>query len=162
MFKEQLMKSYNRYFDTYESYEHLGLEFDFMAKYYQRNSKYMAVKNIEYYAFSNYEEVYYKHYENFNIQALSEINLFITNYLNLFTSADENHMETLLTVIASTDGQVPNDLKKSVEKMNLSKSIFWGLKGWIKVKLILIDSQNNIISNKVGQKDQLKLAKLLS
>ncbi len=162
MFKDQLMKSYDRYYDTYESYEHLGLEFDFMAKYYQRNSKYMAVKNIEYYAFSNYEEVYYKHYENFNIQALSEIDLFITNYLNQFTSADENHMETLLTVIASTGGQVPNDLKKSVEKMNPSKSIFWGLKGWIRVKLILIDSQNNIITNKVGQNDQIKLAKLLS
>ncbi len=162
MFKDQLMKGYDRYYDTFESYERLGVDFDFMAKYYQRNSKYMADKKIEYYAFSNFEEVYYKHYDDFNIQALSEINLFITNYLNQFTSADKDHMETLLTVIASTGGQVPNDVKKSVERLNPSKSIYWGLKGWIKVKLILIDSKNNIITNKFGHNDQKKLAKLLS
>lgn len=162
MFKEQLMKGYDRYYDTYESSEYLGVDFEFMAKYYQRNSKYLAVKKMEYYAFSNYEEVYYKHYATFNDQIFSEINAFITNYLNQFTPTDENHMETLLTVIVSTEDQVSNDLKKMVEKFNPSKSILWGLKGWIKVKLILIDSQNNIITNKFGQNDQKKLAKLLA
>lgn len=162
MFKEQLMKGYNSYYDTFESYECLGFNFDFMAKYYQRNSKYMAIKKMEYYAFSNYEEVYYKHYKSFNSQALSEINAFITSYLNHFSPTDEDHMETLLTVIASTDERVSSDLKKMVAKLNPSKSILWGLKGWIKVKLILIDSQNDITTNKFGQNDQKKLAKLIS
>lgn len=162
MFKEQLMKGYDRYYDTYESYQCLGFDFDFMAKYYQRNSKYMVVKKMEYYAFSNYEEVYYKHYETFNDQIFSKINIFINNYLNHFTPSDENHMETLLTVIVSTGDQLSSDYKKMVGRFNTSKSILWGLKGWIKVKLILIDSQNNIITNKFGQNDQKKLAKLLA
>jgi len=71
-------------------------------------------------------------------------------------------METLITVIASTGVCVSDDIKKAVEKLNPSKSIMWGLKGWIKVKLILIDPQSNIITNKFGQNDQIKLAKLLS
>ncbi|MDW7660705.1 MAG: hypothetical protein SCL54_04670 [Bacillota bacterium] len=162
MFKDQLLRGYERYYDTFESYEALGLDFEFFAKYYQRNSKYMAVKKMEYYAFSNFEEVYYKHYEHFDMRALSEINAFINRYLDQFSPADEDHMETLITVIASTGVCVSDDIKKAVEKLNPSKSILWGLKGWIKVKLILIDPQSNIITNKFGQNDQIKLAKLLS
>lgn len=162
MFKDQLLRGYERYYDTFESYEALGLDFEFFAKYYQRNSKYMAVKKMEYYAFSNFEEVYYKHYEHFDMRALSEINAFINRYLEHFSPADEDHMETLLTIIASAGSSVSDEIKKKVEKLNPSKSILWGLKGWIKVKLILIDPENNIITNKFGQKDQIKLAKLLS
>ena len=106
--------------------------------------------------------VYYKHYQEFNQQALFEIKTFITNYLDAFTPTDEEHMETLLTVIVSTDNPVSYDVKNLVERLNPSKSIAWGLKGWIKVKLILIDSQNTIISNKFGKIDQKKFVKLLS
>jgi hypothetical protein len=162
MIKDQLLKGYTRYYDTYESVESQGLDFEFMAKYYQRNSKYMAVKKVEYYAFSNFEEVYYKHYQEFNHSALLEIKTFITDYLDAFTPMDEEHMETLLTVIVSTDDPVTYDVKNSVERLNPSKSISWGLKGWVKVKLILIDSEHTIISNKFGKIDQKKLVKLLS
>lgn len=162
MYKSQLLNGYSRYYDTFESAESLGYHFDFAARYNQRNSKYLAVKKLEYYAFSNFEEVYYKHFESFDIEALSDMKSFVDHYLSVFQPADETHMETLLTLIVSSEKPVPEQIKRALTKLNPSRSLKWGLKGWIKVKLVLIDSNKQIITNKFGQMDQMKLLKLIS
>lgn len=162
MYKSQLLNGYSRYYDTFESTESFGFQFDFSAKYNQRNSKYMAVKKLEYYAFSNFEEVYYKHFENFDTSELSEMTKFVDAYLEEFQAADETHMETLLTVIISSNVPVSSEVKKALSKLNPSKSLKWGFNGWVKVKLILIDSNEEIITNKFGRVDQTKLLKLIS
>ena len=61
----------------------------------------------------------------------------------------DDHMSTTITGIIVTDLVADKKLEKIVKKFSHQKSYSFGLKGWVDVRLILVDLQNKrVIASK--------------
>lgn len=159
---EQLIESYRRYYDISEGVELHGIHFDFAAYYSITNSRYFAMQSLQYYSFSNYENVYFKSYDRFSITDFNDLQEFAKNYMESFTPSGEGHMETAVTLIVVSKEKVDQLLRSAFRRLNPDKSFRFGLDGWIKIKLLLLEEENkSITTNRYARKDKTSLQKII-
>lgn len=146
-----------RYFDLYENVKYDEMHFDLFAEFKQRNSRYMLSKRVEVYSFEENELLFYNKL-NREIQAkdLDNIKNFLDLNLNKIINIENDHMSSIVTFIIHTDCEINDILKNKIKKSKYYKSFLFGLKGWVNCKIIVIDKDNNILTNKLGRKDKEK------
>ncbi len=160
-FEEKLKEKLNRYYDI-EGPETVGpLQFDFIARYHQRNSKYILKKSNEYYAFENNEFILFKKLDTpFTEATLETVDTFFKEYASSLLSVEDDHMSSIVTVVFETELPEDPSLIKKIEKYKFYKSFMFGFKGWLNGGLLLINpSEERGLSNKNSKRE---LAKFLS
>jgi len=143
-----------RYFDIQEDYELGNHNFDLYASFNQRNAKYMLLKDIEVYAFQNNEYVFHKKLDHtFDSRDLEWLKSFLDYNLNDIVVYDKEHMSSVVTLIF--ESKMPDEkIQKQLSKFKYYRSFSFGLKGWVNVKVMLVDPNSNKgITNKLGKKD---------
>ena len=162
-FKETLLATMQARYNIEQPYVAYDQQFEFFGTYNQRNAKYFASKKLEYYAFSNFDYVFYKSYEHITCEVLDEIITLGMAAIDDYVKADEEHMESTVTYMLYADHipskEVLQDLKN---KSNYSKSYQLGLKGWAKLKIIImVPTSNEVYTNRYGKGDKRILMQVI-
>lgn len=140
-----------------------GEAFELYGTYNQRNAKYFASKKLEYYSFANFDHILYRSYETIDLEELKRIVSFGEKMLESLPSPDEEHMETCVTLILYSELDPCEPVKRYLkQKSNRSKSFSWGLKGWSKLKvIIMVPSSLEVYTNRFGDRDKSRFKKIL-
>jgi hypothetical protein len=151
----KLKSSLTKYFDI-ELYKELGgRQFSLYGRYYTRNSKYFALRKFEVYSFKINEYVLYHNCNNLDVDYINELKEYIKDNVDNIVIRDSETMSSAITLLISSEEDIDNDTIKSVKKFKFYKSYDWGFKGWVNVKLILVNLKTNqAYSNSLGRREK--------
>ena len=151
---DRLKDSLTRYFDIELDKELCGKMFSLYGRYYTRNSKYFALKNIEVYSFTVNEYILYNNYNTVTVESINELMDYIKNNVDDIIIRDKDYMSSGITFLISTES-IDKDTIKAVKNFKFYKSYSWGFKGWVNVKLIIVDLKTNkTYSNALGRREK--------
>lgn len=158
-FEDQIRGKLGRFYDLEGPVEIGNLDFRFIAKYSQRNAKYILKKSNEFYAFENNEIILFrKHEGDFTSEAMDEVERFFKEHAESLVSIEGDHMSSSVTLIVETDMPVSPDIAKRIEKFKFYKSFMLGFKGWIHGGFMLINPlEKKGLSNKHSRKSLEKM-----
>lgn len=151
------------HYDIKKSHVVSGEAFELYGTYNQRNAKYFASKKLEYYAFANYDHILYRSYDQVQLDDLIHLSDFGRKMLDTLPSPNEEHMETCITIMIISNNEPDDDVKRFLKnKCNHSKSFSWGLKGWSKLKMIImVPSSIEVYTNRFGERDKKRFKSIL-
>ncbi|SHJ83056.1 hypothetical protein [Paramaledivibacter caminithermalis] len=157
-FEQSLRKKLEAYYNLEDNFSIAGKRFNFLARYNQRNSKYILKKDMELYAFEYNEYIFFKKLENtFTQENFNEVKSLISEHYDQVIDLNENHMASSIIFLFETELPDNQKLIKSIEKFKFYKSFKFGLKGWLNGGILLIDPKANMgLSNKYAKKDLKK------
>lgn len=153
-YREFLKSGLERYFDIQEDYELGNCKFELYASFNQKNSKYIFLKSIEVYAFNSNEYIFLRKLdESFKMKDLNWVNSFLNENLHNILDNEKDHMSSVITFLF--EAPMPSeDIQKKLSKFKYYKSFFFGIRGWVNVKIMLIDpTLRSGITNKIGKGD---------
>lgn len=142
------------YFDIEEDYNFGEACFDLYATFNQRNAKYMLLKNVEIYAFTSNEYILHKRLDGaLKIEDLGWMKKFLDDNLENIVDHNQEHMSSVVTFLFECP--LPDkEVTKQIKKFKYYKSFKFGLKGWVNVKIMVIDpASKSGITNKLGKRD---------
>ncbi len=152
---DKIKSNYSHIFDFKDDFVLGKYSFKLYARYNQENSKCFISPKTKIYSYSNNEHIFFKEYSNSSID-FDEINEFFKFVYNDFIEVDENHMSSIITLICFVS-EVDDASKKLIKKFKFDKSYSFGLKGFVKGKLIVFDTFNNVAyENKLALGDAKK------
>jgi hypothetical protein len=162
-FKETLLATMEARYNIEQPYVAYDRQFEFFGTYNQRNAKYFASKKLEYYAFSNFDYVFYKSYDHITCAILDEIRTLGISAIDDYVNVDGEHMESTVTYMLYADHSPTNEVLHHLKsKSNYSKSYQLGLKGWAKLKIIiLVPTSNEVYTNRYGKGDKRILMQVI-
>ncbi len=132
-----------------EKYKYNKEEFDLFALSNIRNEKYMATKRIRIYAFENDEYCFMKYYKSLNEDSLGKIIDILKISINDYIKPHDEHMSSTITGILAVDNIEDSEIIKKVKKFHYQKSFALGFKGWVDVRLVLVDlNRKDVITSK--------------
>ncbi len=149
----QLIKDRLRqYFDIEEPYHYEHRQFDFYAKSDIRNERYFASKKIKVYAIENIEHVFVQCLDTLTEKELEAFWQVMVKAAEELPEPHEEHMSTIISgIIVLPDGPEEN-LLPLIRKKKHEKSFMLGLKGWVYIRLIVVNlHQKNLAHNKRGK-----------
>lgn len=142
----------SKYFDIEETYTYKNIDFNTFAKSYVRNEKYIASKKAVIYAFENNEFIFVKSYANLDEKKLLQFQSTLINATEDFVNPHSEHMSSIITGIIVLESSLNKELEKEIEKFKFNKNFAFGLKGWVYIRLLVIDlSKGEMITNKRGR-----------
>lgn len=152
---DRLKDSLKRYFDIELDKELCGKMFSLYGRYYTRNAKYFALKDIEVYSFTVNEYILYNNYNTVTVESINELKDYIKNNVDDIVIRDKDYMSSGITFLISSEESIDKDTLKAVKNFKFYKSYSWGFKGWVNVKLIFIDLKTNqTYSNALGRREK--------
>ena len=132
-----------------EKYTYNKEEFDLFALSNIRNEKYMATKRIRIYAFENDEYCFMKYYKSLDEDRLGKIIDILKISINDHIKPHDEHMSSTITGILAVDNIEDSEIIKKVKKFHYQKSFALGFKGWVDVRLVLVDlNRKDVITSK--------------
>lgn len=155
-YMHKLVKKFESKFNI-EYNKKLGdFTFDFAGEFNQRSAKYMFIKEAEIYAFKNNEYVFYKDIDNkLNMLNIDKIKYVLNENVSKIIKMDEEHMASVITFIFSSSQSPDLEVEKAIKKFKFYQSFCFGIKGWVNVKLIFINSNTNeVITNKFARENE--------
>ncbi|PAB57550.1 hypothetical protein [Anaeromicrobium sediminis] len=143
----------NAYFDINRNYFYDEKHMNIMATHNCKNSRYFMSKRVNIYSFENNEVIFLKDYEHINLDILNSFIKTLESSVDDFVTPSDEHMSTDITgVLVVGKGEIDEDLIKRVKKYKFYKSFMFGFKGWVNIKLILVNvNDKKIITNKKGK-----------
>ncbi len=148
---QNILKKFRRHFDIHESYIIGDYEFDFLAEFHERNEKYFASKKITLDAAENNEYCFFKYLENMNKEYFFILSHILEEAISFLVKPTFEHMSTILTCVIISDKIANDGVIQNIEKYRFNKSFFLNLKGWIKIRFVLVDlTLEKIYTSKEG------------
>ncbi len=152
---DKLKVSLTRYFDMELDKDLGGKRFSLYGRYYTRNAKYFALKNIEVYSFVVNEYILYNNCNNVNKDYIHDLKDYIKNHVDDIVIRDEESMSSGITFLISSEESINPETIKAVKNFKFYKSYNWGFKGWVNVKLVFVDLKTNkTYSNALGRREK--------
>jgi hypothetical protein len=149
---ELMQEKLSAYFDIEVPFEYKNRQFDLYARSDLRNERYFASKKIKVYAIENKEHVFIKACDQLTERELDDFWQALVTASEEFPQPHDEHMSTIINGILLTTEPVSPELQKSVQKMKQEKSFAFGLKGWVYVRLIVLNlHDHSMIHNRRGK-----------
>lgn len=155
IYYEKMLEKLKYNFDINRN-ERIGQwKFDIAAKSHIRNEKYIGFKSAVIYAFENDEYLYGKHYQKISKEDVERFIELLKSTIEKKVEPHDEHMSTTFTALITVDEPVDEDLKNYIKKFKYQKSYLFGLKGWVVVRVVLVDLSNNeVVGSKEVKKDK--------
>lgn len=140
------------YFDIYQHYEYHQNTFDLYAKSDMRNERYFASKKIKVYAIENKEHVFVRCVDSPTARVLDDFWQTLVQAAEELPEPHEEHMSTIINGVLVTPQGVDVETQKAAEKLKHEKSFLFGLKGWVYIRLVIVDlAAESLVHNKRGK-----------
>lgn len=147
------LEKFKRHFDILKDYKIDDYTFDYAAVYNQRSERYFASKKIVLDAVETNEYCLFTHLSDFNYDFFDQLCELLKNALLDIVNPTTEHMSTFITCIIISDSVHDEKIISKVRKFRYTKSFLLSLKGWAKIRFILVDlSHNKIYPSKEGDK----------
>lgn len=147
------LEKFKRYFDIIENYKINNYIFDYAAIYNQRSERYFASKKIVLDAVENNEYCFFTYLSDFDLDCFNQLSELLQNTLFDIVNPTAEHMSTFITCIIISDSVHDEKIISKIKKYRYTKSFLLSLKGWAKIRFILVDlSHKKIYSSKEGDK----------
>jgi hypothetical protein len=149
---ELMQEKLSAYYDTELPFDFDGRTFDLYARTEQRNERYFASKKIKVYAIENKEHVFMKHYDTFTDRDLDGFWQVLIKAADELPEPHDEHMSTIINGIVLTTSTIDAETESRIKKLKHDKSFAFGLKGWVYVRLLVINlNDHTMIHNKRGK-----------
>ncbi len=130
-------------------------KFEIAAKSHIRNEKYLGFKSAVIYAFENDEYIYGKHFQNISIKDVENVVELLKSTIDNTVEPHEEHMSTTFTALITVDEPVEEEIKNYIKKFKYQKSFLFGFRGWVVVRVILVELHNHqVTGSKEAKKDE--------
>ncbi|MFO7886758.1 MAG: hypothetical protein R6U59_00455 [Eubacteriales bacterium] len=155
LYYEKMLDKLKYNFDINRNEKIGDTEFEITAKSHIRNEKYIGFKSAVIYAFENDEYVYGKHFQKITKDDIEDVVEIMKSSIDDIVEPNEEHMSTTFTALITVDEPVNEDLKNYIKKFKYQKSFLLGLKGWVVVRLVLVELHNQkVTGSKEAKKDE--------
>lgn len=143
----------SRYFNVKEKYTFNDEVFDIFAVSNIRNEKYMATKKLTIYAFENDEYCFIKYYKELDHKKLYDIIETLKSSIKKYVKPHSEHMSSNITGVLVLDDINDDELIKLIKKFHYQKSFALGFKGWVDVRLLVVNLKNGeVFTSKKARK----------
>lgn len=140
------------YFDIEQPYEYLGTTYNLYAKSDLRSERYFASKKIKVYAIENKEHVFAKFDEAPSARTVEGFWEILYKASEELPDPHDEHMSTIINGVLITPQGVDVETQKIAEKLKHEKSFLLGLKGWVYIRLVIVDlASESLVHNKRGK-----------
>ena len=140
------------YFDIEQPHEYQHVSFDLYAKSDMRNERYFASKKIKVYAIENKEHVFVQFVETPNEKVVEDFWRTLVKAAEELPEPHDEHMSTIINGVLVTPQGVDEETQKYAEKLKHEKSFLLGLKGWVYIRLIIVNlAAETLVHNKRGK-----------
>lgn len=138
-YKQFILQRFSKHFTLINNYQLKDYIFDFAAIYNERNVRYFASKKIELDATQNNEFCFFTKIPNIHVQDFQVLTHILESSINTLIQPTSEHMCTYFTCIIITEKLNNYELIARVKKYKYTKSFLFNLKGWAKIRFIIID-----------------------
>lgn len=140
------------YFDIEQPYNYQHRQFDLYARSDLRNERYFASKKIKVYAIENKEHVFVQFVDGLTERVLDDFWQVMIKASEELPDPHEEHMSTIINgVLLTTEGPDEN-LLQLIQKKKHEKSFMLGLKGWVYIRLVVVNlTEGTLTHNKRGK-----------
>lgn len=157
-FCDHVKDKLTRYYDIYEDYEAYGSKYDFLAVYNQKSTKYFLSRKVEIFSIENDEYIFFKNLGTKDLDIeLTSLHGYLSENVKNIVSQSPDHMSSTITIIYSVEGLITREHARIIKNFKFYKSFMFGLRGWVNMKLIVRDSSEEVICNKLAVGDIKRL-----
>lgn len=147
---ELLYYLYRANFDIKGEKKIAGKDFDYYAFCKVANEKFMGHKSVKIYSYNDYEHCIIDNQRNLDLSFLSKA--FFSKSIDQLIENRKNHHQSYLTFILVVEGGVNKEEISRIESLKLSKSFWLGIRGWVDLRLIVVDlDDNSVYANNEGK-----------
>ncbi|MGM0415216.1 MAG: hypothetical protein ACQEQP_08590 [Bacillota bacterium] len=147
---ELLYYLYRANFDIKGEKEIAGKNFAYYAFCEIANEKYMGHKSVKIYSYNDYEHCMVVDQQSLDLGFLNK--KFFNNSIDELIKIKKNHHQSYLTFILVIEGGVNKAEISKIENFKLSRSFWFGIRGWVDLRLIVVDLvDNSVYANKEGK-----------
>ena len=146
---ELLYYLYRANFDIQGKKEIVDKSFDYYAVCKIANEKFMGHKSVKIYSYNDYEHCLVDNQLNLDLSFLTKD--FFNDSIDELIEDKKNHHQSYLTFILLVEGGVNKEEISRIENIKLSKSFWLGIRGWVDLRLIVVDlNDNSVYANNEG------------
>ncbi|MCG8483454.1 MAG: hypothetical protein MJA31_09115 [Clostridia bacterium] len=138
-YKKYITEKFSKHFTISHQYRLQNLTFDFAAIYNERNIRYFASKKIELDAIENNEFCFFTYIPNLLPQDFILLSTTLESSVTTLVQPTPEHMSTYITCIIITEKLENYELISQLKNYKYSKSFLFNLKGWAKIRFIIVD-----------------------
>ena len=147
-----LKEMYRSYFDLKENTEIADKKFDLYAFSHIKNEKYFATESLKIWEYAKYEHCLINKINTSESNLLPDKN-FLKNAVDEVIELHRNHKQSYLTLIKISENGIDQDQVENIQNFSYSKSFYFGFRGWLDLRLIVVDLKNNkVYTNEEGNK----------
>jgi len=140
------------YFDIERPAEYQQHQLAMYASSSIRNERYFASKKIKVYAIENKEHVFITPCDRLIEKEIETFWQLLVKAAEELPDPHGEHMSTIINGIMLTDGEPDPSLRQLIEKKKYEKSFLFGLKGWVYVRLVIVNLRDvSLVHNKRGK-----------
>ncbi|SET11925.1 hypothetical protein SAMN05660297_01472 [Natronincola peptidivorans] len=149
---EGIEQKLSRYFDIEKAYKYKNIDFEMFAKSFVRNERYFASKKFTIYAYESNENIFIKCISRLDEATLLQIKDHLKSATEDYVKPHSEHMSTIITGIVVVENGIEEHLKKMIQKYNYLRSFAFGFKGWVYIRLIVVDlKKGEVLTNRRGK-----------
>lgn len=154
MDKEQylrvLEKKHTLYFDVSRDRKIGGELFDIIAEFHARTERHLLTMVMDAYEAHEYRVI--KCYDKLSLDEAKHFAQWLVQEAYRRVRPNGEHMCTIITGAAISEGPIGEDVKQFVKKFKHVKYHTFGLKGWHEVRFLVVDlSTGNVVANGKGR-----------
>lgn len=142
----------SKYFDIEKPYNYINTEYQLFAKSFIRSERYIASKKLTIYAIENNEFIFVKTFTKLEVKELLQLTDHLKQAAEDYVDPHSEHMSTVITGVIVVEKAIEEDLKKVIEKFKFMRSFAFGFKGWVYIRLLVVDlDKGEVICNRRGK-----------
>lgn len=147
----KLLLAHEAYYDVTRNAALCGREFDGHAAFESSTSRYVLVKRAKLWEANVFEHILFDRVPSLTEDVLNDYLAFVKERLIPSLHIGHDHMTTYVSLVFIAD-QVSEEMRRTVAHTRYRKNIMGGLRGWIDVRLAVIDlDDSRVITNPQGK-----------
>jgi hypothetical protein len=149
---DKLAEKLSVYFDIERERDIENLHCDLYAKSFVKNEKFFFTRKAKVYSFENYEHCLVKYYAQISMQELDDFIESLKDAAGKLVVPHEEHMSSIVTGVLVVERQPDPEIADAVKRFKFHKGFAFGFKGWVDIRLILVQPDcSEVITNKKGK-----------
>lgn len=156
----RLLDAHEAWYDVRRDYEFAGRTFPGYAEYHAESSQYVLVKRAKLWSAHTHEYLFFVLVDTLDDEILRREYDFMTTQAIGKVDPEPDHMTSYLSLVILAH-TVSAPTRRLVAKTRFRKNLKWGLKGWVDLRLAVVDyGSQSVLTNQQGVQMRETLARV--
>lgn len=141
---DRLVLAHEDYFDITAPFSLGDIAFDAMAAFHQAAEKYVLSKKAKIWGYSTHEYIFFKQVEFLDLSQLDGLVKCVESAGMGLVQPDYDHMASYLTLVVIAE-RCAAEISRHVRRTRFRKNLALGFKGWVDLRVGIIDVEGERI-----------------